>query len=177
MKVQQSSQIRQRGTCFGFGNEKVVGNVDEHHFHELMGEKIKLELDKTEKSRVDHSLKKTRSLELRGFPYSVCFLPKNVGNTKKQMLCRAPLVLICRALLPPAPPPPAPEVKGRGSANVLLSLSGRILDLKTGTVKKEGQQSSMRMCMGSRRSFICRMRSVWGAVGWAVVGWPLLTCH
>jgi hypothetical protein len=41
-----------------------------------------------------------------------------------------------------------------------LSLSGRILDLKTGTVKKEGQQSSMRMCMGSRRSFICRMRSV-----------------
>ncbi|EMP29178.1 Aryl hydrocarbon receptor nuclear translocator 2, partial [Chelonia mydas] len=37
-------------------------------------------------------------------------------------------------------------------------LTGRILDLKTGTVKKEGQQSSMRMCMGSRRSFICRMR-------------------
>uniref|UniRef100_A0AAY4EH86 Aryl hydrocarbon receptor nuclear translocator 2 n=1 Tax=Denticeps clupeoides TaxID=299321 RepID=A0AAY4EH86_9TELE len=37
-------------------------------------------------------------------------------------------------------------------------LLGRILDLKTGTVKKEGQQSSMRMCMGSRRSFICRMR-------------------
>ncbi|KFP44722.1 Aryl hydrocarbon receptor nuclear translocator, partial [Chlamydotis macqueenii] len=36
-------------------------------------------------------------------------------------------------------------------------LTGRILDLKTGTVKKEGQQS-MRMCMGSRRSFICRMR-------------------
>ncbi|KAG8146988.1 hypothetical protein E2320_014077, partial [Naja naja] len=30
------------------------------------------------------------------------------------------------------------------------ALSGRILDLKTGTVKKEGQQS-MRMCMGSRR--------------------------
>uniref|UniRef100_A0A3Q0SNA8 Aryl-hydrocarbon receptor nuclear translocator 2 n=1 Tax=Amphilophus citrinellus TaxID=61819 RepID=A0A3Q0SNA8_AMPCI len=38
------------------------------------------------------------------------------------------------------------------------SMTGRILDLKTGTVKKEGQQSSMRMCMGSRRSFICRMR-------------------
>ncbi|MED6239808.1 Aryl hydrocarbon receptor nuclear translocator 2 [Ataeniobius toweri] len=37
------------------------------------------------------------------------------------------------------------------------SMTGRILDLKTGTVKKEGQQSSMRMCMGSRRSFICRM--------------------
>ncbi|CAG0917689.1 unnamed protein product [Notodromas monacha] len=35
---------------------------------------------------------------------------------------------------------------------------GRVLDLKTGTVKKEGQQSSMRLCMGPRRSFICRMR-------------------
>nr|5NJ8_B Chain B, Aryl hydrocarbon receptor nuclear translocator [Mus musculus]5NJ8_D Chain D, Aryl hydrocarbon receptor nuclear translocator [Mus musculus] len=38
------------------------------------------------------------------------------------------------------------------------ALTGRVLDLKTGTVKKEGQQSSMRMSMGSRRSFICRMR-------------------
>ncbi|CAG0881516.1 unnamed protein product [Cyprideis torosa] len=36
--------------------------------------------------------------------------------------------------------------------------SGRILDLKTGTVKKEGHQASMRLCMGSRRQFICRMR-------------------
>lgn len=36
--------------------------------------------------------------------------------------------------------------------------SGRILDLKTGTVKKEGHQSSMRLMMGSRRGFICRMR-------------------
>uniref|UniRef100_A0A3B4CLD3 Aryl hydrocarbon receptor nuclear translocator n=1 Tax=Pygocentrus nattereri TaxID=42514 RepID=A0A3B4CLD3_PYGNA len=36
--------------------------------------------------------------------------------------------------------------------------SGRMLDLKTGTVKKEGSQSSMRMSMGARRSFICRMR-------------------
>ncbi|XP_014239880.1 aryl hydrocarbon receptor nuclear translocator homolog isoform X3 [Cimex lectularius] len=36
--------------------------------------------------------------------------------------------------------------------------SGRILDLKTGTVKKEGHQSSMRLCMGSRRGFICRMQ-------------------
>ncbi|XP_064459399.1 aryl hydrocarbon receptor nuclear translocator homolog isoform X1 [Ornithodoros turicata] len=38
------------------------------------------------------------------------------------------------------------------------SSSGRILDLKTGTVKKEGHQSSMRLCMGSRRGFICRMK-------------------
>lgn len=36
--------------------------------------------------------------------------------------------------------------------------SGRILDLKSGTVKKEGHQSSMRLMMGSRRGFICRMR-------------------
>lgn len=36
--------------------------------------------------------------------------------------------------------------------------SGRILDLKTGTVKKDGHQSSMRLCMGSRRGFICRMK-------------------
>ncbi|KAF1387987.1 hypothetical protein PFLUV_G00085600 [Perca fluviatilis] len=36
--------------------------------------------------------------------------------------------------------------------------TGRMLDLKTGTVKKEGQQSSARMSMGARRSFICRMR-------------------
>ncbi|XP_036365732.1 aryl hydrocarbon receptor nuclear translocator homolog isoform X2 [Octopus sinensis] len=36
--------------------------------------------------------------------------------------------------------------------------TGRILDLKTGTVKKEGHQSSIRLCMGSRRGFICRMK-------------------
>lgn len=36
--------------------------------------------------------------------------------------------------------------------------SGRILDLKTGTVKKEGHQSNMRLCVGSRRGFIIRMR-------------------
>lgn len=59
--------------------------------------------------------------------------------------------------------------------------AGRILDLKTGTVKKEGHQcnillnfsllitnisnefyflviASMRLCMGSRRGFICRIR-------------------
>ena len=35
---------------------------------------------------------------------------------------------------------------------------GRILDLKTGTVKKEGQQGSVRMSSGSRRAFICRMK-------------------
>ncbi|XP_058503472.1 aryl hydrocarbon receptor nuclear translocator-like isoform X2 [Solea solea] len=36
--------------------------------------------------------------------------------------------------------------------------TGRMLDLKTGTVKKENQQSTARMTMGARRSFICRMR-------------------
>ncbi|XP_050986589.1 aryl hydrocarbon receptor nuclear translocator isoform X2 [Labeo rohita] len=38
------------------------------------------------------------------------------------------------------------------------SNSGRMLDMKTGTVKKEGGQASVRMSMGGRRSFICRMR-------------------
>jgi len=36
--------------------------------------------------------------------------------------------------------------------------NGRILDLKTGTVKKEGSQSAMRLCMGSRRGFITRLK-------------------
>nr|XP_005157910.1 aryl hydrocarbon receptor nuclear translocator isoform X2 [Danio rerio] len=36
--------------------------------------------------------------------------------------------------------------------------SGRMLDMKTGTVKKEGGQATVRMSMGARRSFICRMR-------------------
>lgn len=36
--------------------------------------------------------------------------------------------------------------------------SGRVLDFKTGTVKKERQQSLIRQCMGSRRGFICRMK-------------------
>lgn len=35
---------------------------------------------------------------------------------------------------------------------------GRILDLKTGTVKKESQQGSARLSSGSRRAFICRMK-------------------
>lgn len=38
------------------------------------------------------------------------------------------------------------------------SNSGRILDLKTGTVKKDGHASSMRLSMGARRGFICRMK-------------------
>ncbi|XP_016342344.1 aryl hydrocarbon receptor nuclear translocator isoform X3 [Sinocyclocheilus anshuiensis] len=36
--------------------------------------------------------------------------------------------------------------------------AGRMLDMKTGTVKKEGGQASVRMSMVARRSFICRMR-------------------
>lgn len=35
---------------------------------------------------------------------------------------------------------------------------GRILDLKTGTVKKEGHTNSVRSHMGTRRSFICRVK-------------------
>ncbi|KAF5402731.1 Helix-loop-helix DNA-binding domain protein [Paragonimus heterotremus] len=50
------------------------------------------------------------------------------------------------------------------SPNVLVGSTSpshcptRILDLKTGTVKKEGHQSHMRAGMGARRGFICRMR-------------------
>jgi len=36
--------------------------------------------------------------------------------------------------------------------------TGRILDLKTGTVKKEGHPNSVRSHIGSRRSFVCRIR-------------------
>ena len=88
---------------------------------------------------------------------------KNVGNSKKQFAW--PHVFSLGELSPHL----YPTIKDRGSCKCLfspsVSVSGRILDLKTGTVKKEGQQSSMRMCMGSRRSFICRMRSVWGSSG------------
>lgn len=36
--------------------------------------------------------------------------------------------------------------------------SNRILDMKSGTVKKETNQSTARSCIGTRRGFICRMR-------------------
>lgn len=39
-----------------------------------------------------------------------------------------------------------------------MSSSSRILDMKSGTVKKESHQSAMRFCIGSRRGFICRLR-------------------
>uniref|UniRef100_A0A6G1S8Z7 Aryl hydrocarbon receptor nuclear translocator homolog n=1 Tax=Aceria tosichella TaxID=561515 RepID=A0A6G1S8Z7_9ACAR len=39
-----------------------------------------------------------------------------------------------------------------------MSGSSRILDMKSGTVKKESHQSAMRLCIGSRRGFICRLR-------------------
>jgi aryl hydrocarbon receptor nuclear translocator len=42
--------------------------------------------------------------------------------------------------------------------NSSTNTSGRVLDLKTGTVKKEGHPSSMRSHIGSRRSFICRVK-------------------
>lgn len=39
-----------------------------------------------------------------------------------------------------------------------MSGSSRILDMKSGTVKKESHQSAMRLCIGSRRGFICRLK-------------------
>lgn len=44
------------------------------------------------------------------------------------------------------------------SQQSVFAFKGKMLDLKTGIVKKESQQSSARMGMGARRSFICRMR-------------------
>nr|ACX53264.1 aryl hydrocarbon receptor nuclear translocator variant [Microgadus tomcod]ACX53267.1 aryl hydrocarbon receptor nuclear translocator variant [Microgadus tomcod] len=49
--------------------------------------------------------------------------------------------------------------KLREQLSTAENTTGRMLDLKTGTVKKESPQSSVRMSMGARRSFICRMRS------------------
>ncbi len=53
-------------------------------------------------------------------------------------------------------PEDAEKVREQLSTQDLQS-GGRLLDLKSGTVKKEGSQTS-RLCMGSRRGFICRMR-------------------
>jgi aryl hydrocarbon receptor nuclear translocator len=36
--------------------------------------------------------------------------------------------------------------------------SGRILDMKTGNVKKDGQLANLKQCVGSRRAFVIRMR-------------------
>lgn len=92
----------------------------------------------------------------------------------QETICAALSVLICRVFGESSPPLPTPHPHRRQRLTpVSLSHLGRILDLKTGTVKKEGQQSSMRMCMGSRRSFICRMRCV-GCRGAVAVGGPLL---
>ena len=54
-------------------------------------------------------------------------------------------------------PLPCPTVREQLSTTDSQA-NGRILDLKTGTVKKEGSQSAMRLCMGSRRGFICRLK-------------------
>ncbi|NXF91834.1 ARNT protein, partial [Eubucco bourcierii] len=76
--------------------------------------------------------------------------PDDVGKLREQ-LSTSENALTGRANLGARPE------GGSGQQGKAAEDLGRILDLKTGTVKKEGQQS-MRMCMGSRRSFICRMR-------------------
>ncbi|KAL3320778.1 hypothetical protein Ciccas_000549 [Cichlidogyrus casuarinus] len=60
-------------------------------------------------------------------------------------------------------PKSSPHHKQQPSPSAFCPLTSpntsmRILDLKTGTVKKEGCQGQSRMGMGSRRGFICRMR-------------------
>lgn len=43
-----------------------------------------MESSKAETASVDGPLKETRHLELYAFHRSMCFLPKNAGNSKRQ---------------------------------------------------------------------------------------------
>jgi aryl hydrocarbon receptor nuclear translocator len=65
-----------------------------------------------------------------------------------------------RSLLDFVHPDDLDKVKDQLSTqeNSSNNTTGRILDLKTGTVKKEGHPNSVRSHIGSRRSFVCRVR-------------------
>lgn len=65
-----------------------------------------------------------------------------------------------RSLLDFVHPEDLDKVKDQLSTqeNSSNNTTGRILDLKTGTVKKEGHPNSVRSHIGSRRSFVCRIR-------------------
>ncbi|CAH8496123.1 unnamed protein product [Heterobilharzia americana] len=82
--------------------------------------------------------------------YELCH-PDDAGKICEQ-LTGSPLPSQGASVLGLTGQPPTP-LSNNNSAT-----PGRILDLKTGTVKKEGHQSHLRGNMGSRRGFICRMR-------------------
>jgi aryl hydrocarbon receptor nuclear translocator len=83
-----------------------------------------------------------------------------VSDAVQPVLSYAPAEWTHRSLFDFIHPDDLDKVKDQLSTqeNSSNSASGRVLDLKTGTVKKEGNPSSMRSHIGSRRSFICRVR-------------------
>ena len=83
-----------------------------------------------------------------------------VSDAVQPVLSYAPSEWTHRSLFDFVHPDDLDKVKDQLSTqeNSSNSASGRVLDLKTGTVKKEGHPNSMRSHIGSRRSFICRIR-------------------
>lgn len=83
-----------------------------------------------------------------------------VSDAVQAVLSYSPNDWSHRSLLDFVHPDDLEKVKDQLSTqeNSSNNTTGRILDLKTGTVKKEGHPNSVRNHIGSRRSFVCRMR-------------------
>lgn len=83
-----------------------------------------------------------------------------VSDAVQPVLSYSPNDWSHRSLLDFVHPDDIEKVKDQLSTqeNSSNNTTGRILDLKTGTVKKEGHPNSVRSHIGSRRSFVCRIR-------------------
>lgn len=83
-----------------------------------------------------------------------------VSDAVQSVLSYSPNDWNHRSLLDFVHPDDLDKVKDQLSTqeNSSNNTTGRILDLKTGTVKKEGHPNSVRSHVGSRRSFVCRIR-------------------
>lgn len=83
-----------------------------------------------------------------------------VSDAVQSVLSYSPNDWTHRSLLDFVHPDDIEKVKDQLSTqeNSNNNTTGRILDLKTGTVKKEGHPNSVRSHIGSRRSFVCRIR-------------------
>lgn len=83
-----------------------------------------------------------------------------VSDAVQPVLSYLPTEWTNRSLFEFVHPDDLEKVKDQLSTQETSSVNstGRILDLKTGTVKKEGHPNSVRSHIGSRRSFICRVR-------------------